>query len=76
MQLAMRRLLRSGIGLLAALIFLVAFPLRVWWRARRDRTSLEETLLAIAEDAYAKMPPEMRAEVDAERAAATDEALR
>lgn len=64
----MRRLLRSGKGLLALLFFLVAFPFRIWWRAHRDRTSLEETLLAIVDDAYAKMPPEMRAEVDAERA--------
>lgn len=72
----MRRLLRSGKEVLALLLILVAFPLRILWRARRDRTSLEETLFAIADDAYAKMSPQMRAAVDAERAAATNEALR
>jgi hypothetical protein len=67
-----RRLRVAIIGPVALLAFLVAFPFRVWWRARRNRTSLEDTLQAMAEDAYARMPPEMRAEIGAERGASSD----
>jgi hypothetical protein len=50
-----------------AIAFVVAFPFRVWWRARRDRTSVADTLKAMAADAYDEMSLEMRAEIDAER---------
>jgi hypothetical protein len=53
--------------LIVAIPFVVAFPFRVWWRARRARISVADALKAIAADAYNEMPPEMRAEIDAER---------
>lgn len=63
----MRRLRLLIVAPALAIAFVVAFPFRVWWRARRDRTSIADALEAMAADAYDEMSPEMRAEIDAER---------
>lgn len=62
-----------------ALAYGVTLPLRVWWRVRRRGTpnrDLAEAMAAefraIANGAYSKMSPEMRAEIDAERRAESD----
>jgi len=67
MPTALRRMRFVVVGTLAATAFVVSFPFRVWWRARRNRTSLAVTLEAMAAEAYERMPPEMRAEIDHER---------
>jgi hypothetical protein len=57
---------------LAFTAFVAVFVYRVWREARRSGRSLSEldtTLEAVAADAYERMPPEMRAEVDAEHEA-------
>jgi hypothetical protein len=62
-----------GRRILAPVAFIVAvavFIFRAWREHRRSGrplADLHETLEAVAADAYEKMSPEMRAEVDAER---------
>ena len=61
-----RRLL-APVALIAAVAMVI---LRVWSEHRRSGRSLadlNESLEAVAADAYERMSPDMRAEVDAER---------
>jgi hypothetical protein len=54
---------------IAFVAFAIGFPVRVWRRARRDRTSVGEALQALADDAWEQMTPQMKAEIDPSRAA-------
>jgi hypothetical protein len=60
----LRLLVLAPIGFIAVFVVL---PFRVWWRARRTGASFRNTLEAIGAEAYDKLPPEWRAEIDAER---------
>ena len=64
----MERVLKRVVSPFVGVAMVVYIPVRAWRRAKRSGISAEEAFRAMSEDAWAKMSPQMKAEIDPDRA--------